>query len=164
MPHRPPSGSISEVRVAFRSPGRHCLTVACLLLAPASLWAAPATLAGDWKTPGGSIVRVGPCGPALCLTLIKVAPDVQVSTDARNPDPAFKSRPLCGLRVGDGFVAQADGTASGGHLYDPQSGRTYSGKITPDGDHLKLRGYIGVSLFGRSEVWNRVAGHVDSCM
>ena len=43
-----------------------------------------------------------------------------------------------------------------GKIYDPKSGKTYSGQITQsDTNTLKLRGYIGVSLIGRSTIWTR---------
>jgi uncharacterized protein (DUF2147 family) len=53
---------------------------------------------------------------------------------------------------------------SGGSLYDPESGNTYSGNIImkPDGA-LTLRGYIGISLFGRSEDWTRFTQTIGSC-
>ena len=136
--------------------------VASFFLSFTAGWAAPPGLAGDWMTPHGSVVRVQRCGGAICLTLVKVASDVKVTTDKLNPDAALRTRPLCGLRIGDGFQPQGDSAASGGKLYDPQAGKTYSGKIAIDGETLRLRGYIGVSLFGRSEVWNRVP-MVEAC-
>jgi uncharacterized protein (DUF2147 family) len=42
---------------------------------------------------------------------------------------------------------------SGGTVYDPKSGNTYKAKMWRDGKNLKLRGYIGISLFGRSSQW-----------
>ncbi len=42
---------------------------------------------------------------------------------------------------------------SGGTVYDPKSDKTYKGKMWRDGDNLKLRGYIGISLLGRSSTW-----------
>ena len=53
---------------------------------------------------------------------------------------------------------------SGGSLYDPESGNTYGGRITlnPDGT-LSLRGYIGISLFGRSETWTRLTQPISRC-
>lgn len=46
----------------------------------------------------------------------------------------------------------------GGHVLDPKSGNIYKGKmwLTDNGCKLHLRGFIGISLFGRNEVWNRV--------
>jgi uncharacterized protein (DUF2147 family) len=47
---------------------------------------------------------------------------------------------------------------SGGQIVDPESGKTYKCNITlsPDGKSLKIRGYIGISLIGRTQTWNKV--------
>jgi uncharacterized protein (DUF2147 family) len=53
---------------------------------------------------------------------------------------------------------KADGTEwSGGEILDPEDGKTYraSMKLTDDGRKLIVRGYIGISLFGRSQTWMR---------
>ncbi len=45
---------------------------------------------------------------------------------------------------------------TGGRLYDPEKGKTYSGKITlVSPKQLDLRGYIGISLIGRTSKWTR---------
>ena len=55
-----------------------------------------------------------------------------------------------------GFTYQADGRWVGGRIYDPNSGKTYKGTIRQvDGNTLKFRGYVGISLFGRTETWKR---------
>jgi len=47
-------------------------------------------------------------------------------------------------------------TYDGGEITDPKNGKTYRCKITLDGkDKLIVRGYLGISLFGRSQVWFR---------
>jgi uncharacterized protein (DUF2147 family) len=86
------------------------------------------------------------------------------STDGKNPDAGKRNRPLCGLTIGTGF-AQKDGDhAVGGKLYDPESGRTYSGTITlVNGSTLKLHGYLGLPVFGRTEEWHRAQGAPASC-
>lgn len=44
-----------------------------------------------------------------------------------------------------------------GRLFDPESGRTYSGSAQLlNRDQLKLYGYIGIKLLGRSQIWQRV--------
>ena len=45
----------------------------------------------------------------------------------------------------------------GGNVVDPENGKDYKGKIWSEGnDKLHMRGYIGISLLGRTEVWTRI--------
>lgn len=76
--------------------------------------------------------------------------------DDLNPDPALRGRPLDGLTIMTGFEYQGDGRWKNGTVYDPNSGKTYKCTVTLlDADTLKIRGYIGISLLGRSETWTR---------
>ena len=44
----------------------------------------------------------------------------------------------------------------GGEIYDPESGKTYSAKMSLESpDTLSLRGYVGIPLFGRPSTWSR---------
>lgn len=76
-------------------------------------------------------------------------------TDKLNPDPALKSRPELGLELLKDFTYDGK-TYEDGTIYDPKSGKTYSCKMTLNDNTLKIRGFIGVSLFGRTEVWTKV--------
>ncbi|PTS94066.1 DUF2147 domain-containing protein [Pedobacter sp. HMWF019] len=77
-------------------------------------------------------------------------------TDIKNPDPDLKSKPIMGLELLRDFVYD-DGKWTDGKIYDPKSGKTYSCNITEKSNgQLNIRGYIGISLIGRSEVWKRV--------
>jgi uncharacterized protein (DUF2147 family) len=79
-----------------------------------------------------------------------------VKTDVKNPDAALQSRPILGLEILNNFVYD-DGKWTDGKIYDPKSGKTYSCNMTMKGnDVLNMRGYIGISLIGRSETWKRV--------
>jgi len=78
-------------------------------------------------------------------------------TDISNPDPAKRSRPLIGLIFMTGFTPQGPGHWEHGTIYDPKSGNTYASTLEYDGGNmLKVRGYIGISLIGRSVVWTKV--------
>jgi len=136
--------------------------LSALLLAPLSLSAADPGLFGDWKTADGSVVRTSPCAQALCIKIIAVTPTAPGTLDHFNPDPALRHRSLCNLEIGSGFTLAGDNQATGGRLYDPESGKTYKGNIDLKGDTLKLRGYIGITLFGRTETWHRTA-NVKPC-
>ena len=76
--------------------------------------------------------------------------------DANNPDEAKRSNPIIGLVVLTGFKFDGDEEWKGGDIYDPESGKTYSSYMyLKDTKTLKVRGYIGISLFGRTETWTR---------
>lgn len=77
-------------------------------------------------------------------------------TDEKNPTESLRSKPLLGLEILKNFVFD-DGKWIDGTIYDPKSGKTYSCKISlKDANQLSIRGFIGVSLIGRTEVFKRV--------
>jgi len=76
--------------------------------------------------------------------------------DVKNPNPALQKRSLLNLELLKDFVYE-DGKWTNGTIYDPKSGKTYSCNMTMKGnDVLNVRGYIGISLLGRSETFKRV--------
>jgi uncharacterized protein (DUF2147 family) len=75
-------------------------------------------------------------------------------TDNKNPDPALRSRKLLDLVILTNFTY--DGNEwKGGKIYDPKSGKTYSCIMRLKGATLEIKGYIGISLLGRTTVWTR---------
>jgi len=78
-------------------------------------------------------------------------------TDISNPDPAKRSRPLIGLVFMTGFTPEGSGRWDHGTVYDPKTGHTYASFLEYNGGNtIKLRGYIGISLIGRTAVWTKV--------
>ena len=77
--------------------------------------------------------------------------------DTLNPDPKKRSQSLLGLVFLTDFNYEK-GKYVDGKIYDPQNGNIYSCNmwLEPNGD-LKARGYIGISLFGRTEVFERIS-------
>jgi uncharacterized protein (DUF2147 family) len=76
--------------------------------------------------------------------------------DHHNPDPAHRKDPIIGLQIVHDFVFAGDGRWTGGRVYDPKNGKTYSGKMTlVSPRQLDLRGYIGIPLIGRTATWTR---------
>jgi uncharacterized protein (DUF2147 family) len=68
-----------------------------------------------------------------------------------------KGQKLVGLLIVRNMKKDGDGY-TGGDVLDPENGKVYRGKIKLDstGTRLTLRGYVGISLFGRSQTWRRV--------
>ena len=81
--------------------------------------------------------------------------------DRENPDKALRTRSILGLPLLSWFNYAGDSVWENGNIYDPESGKTYRCKMTlmPDGS-LKVRGYVGISLFGRTTVWTRLPAAV----
>ena len=78
------------------------------------------------------------------------------SKDEKNPKPELRSRELVGLVILSGFKFDGDDVWESGNIYDPREGKTYSCKMTlKNASQLSIRGYVGISLFGRSEVWTK---------
>ena len=76
--------------------------------------------------------------------------------DENNPDPKMRTRPDLNLELLQDFTFNGENWDDG-TIYDPKTGKTYSCKMTlKDNNTLKIRGYIGISLLGRTEVWTRV--------
>jgi uncharacterized protein (DUF2147 family) len=124
---------------------------------------------GRWLTQDkGGVVEVYRCGDPLCGRLLwfqmRSLHDNPRALDIQNPTLGLRNRSLCGLVILWGFRPDGQDHWSGGSAYDPESGHTYSGEMTmtPDG-HLSLRGYIGISLFGRSEEWTRYTQPILRC-
>jgi uncharacterized protein (DUF2147 family) len=68
-----------------------------------------------------------------------------------------KGAPVLGLTLIKGM--QRNGLAyENGTIMDPRDGAVYRAlmKLSPDGGKLEVRGYLGISLFGRTQVWNRL--------
>ena len=74
--------------------------------------------------------------------------------DSKNPDAALRNRNLINLVILRNFVFD-DGEWTDGKIYDPKSGKTYSSKMKLQGNTLEIRGYVGISMFGRTTVWTK---------
>ncbi|WP_041469061.1 DUF2147 domain-containing protein [Chloroherpeton thalassium] len=76
--------------------------------------------------------------------------------DKNNPDEALRQRPIVGLVLIKNFIFDEDEWEDG-EIYDPKNGKTYSCYMvleTPN--KLRVRGFIGISLLGRTTYWTRV--------
>ena len=77
--------------------------------------------------------------------------------DTNNPDVKQQSQPLRGKEILNSFDFNGSDLWHNGTIYDPKNGKTYSCKITRDEKgNLSVRGFIGVSLLGRTTLWIKV--------
>lgn len=76
--------------------------------------------------------------------------------DHNNPDKELRKRPVMNLQIMHGFAFAGDSRWKDGKIYDPKNGKTYSAKIKlVSPQQLDLRGYIGISLLGRTAIWTK---------
>lgn len=128
--------------------------------AVATLAAMPAQAAqpitGRWATVDGkAIVQIAPCGREVCGKIEKIVKPTpgRPQTDIKNPDPALRSKPLTGLSLLSGF--REDGDIWKGTIYDPESGKSYTSKVSRNGNGtLKVQGCI--AFFCKTQTWTPV--------
>jgi uncharacterized protein (DUF2147 family) len=127
------------------------LLIALSLAAPVQA-AEPVT--GLWLTDTkDGIVEIAQCGNRLCGRLARtLVPIKGPPFDRNNPDPALRNRPIIGLPILTGFVA--DKTLWRGTAYDPKNGKSYRSTLQRTGPNtLKLTGCV--AIFCRSVTWTR---------
>lgn len=151
---------------------RPSYTLLLLLALPGPTCAAASTPAsnpdspvGRWKTfddstgKASAIVQIREANGVLTGRIVKLF-------DPPAPNPLcikctgrFKNQPVMGMRILWG-MRKEDNEWNGGEVLDPESGNIYRCTITVDnnGNVLHLRGYIGTSIFGRTEKWLRSGG------
>ncbi len=115
----------------------------------------PEAVLGTWLVPKEDArVTIYKCQDKFCgkITWLKTPEDL----DTKNPDPAKRSEKILGMDILWGFSFNGDQWV-GGRIYDPDSGKTYRCKMwLKSATRLNLKGYVGIPLFGRTEIWTRV--------
>ena len=140
------------------------VSAAILFFCASVSWAQDPVL-GQWHTIDDET------GEVKSLVTLSVAEDgsmVGIITKVLAADPGtglcdecegdMKDQPIEGMEFIWGFKKIAEGEWEDGQLLDPETGDVYSGNITitDDSSKLDVRGYVGISLFGRSQTWNKV--------
>jgi uncharacterized protein (DUF2147 family) len=124
----------------------------------------PAGVAGHWKTIDDetgterSIVAIAEVNGELQGRIVKVflRPDEKPGAVCDACEGAHKGQPIVGLTFLWGL--KRDGSEwNGGAILDPNNGKVYNAKLSlaDDGQKLRVRGYIGMPMLGRTQVWLR---------
>lgn len=137
------------------------LTFSFLLLVSITHANNPDAIVGVWKNGEGTgLVQIYKKGEKFFGRIVWLQvpnnPDGTPRTDINNPEEGLRKRPLKGLENLRDFVHKGGTAWEDGRIYDPKSGNDYSCEMKlVDDNTLEVRGFIGVSLFGRTDVWKR---------
>jgi uncharacterized protein (DUF2147 family) len=121
---------------------------------PVGLWQTYDDKKGDLR----STVRIDDQGGELVGTIVEtfLRPGEPAHPTCERCPGEFKDKPIVGLRFMWGLRGSGR-QFDGGRVLDPEDGKIYRVKISlsPDGQRLDVRGYVGVSMFGRTQTWKR---------
>ena len=127
-------------------------------------FAAGATPAGLWRTIDDnsgkprSLVRISENNGEYSAVIEKglLATDTPDAVCDKCKDER-KGQRIVGMTIVKGIKLK-DGHYEGGEILDPENGKTYRClmKLDSAGNELEVRGYIGIALIGRSQIWTRV--------
>ena len=77
--------------------------------------------------------------------------------DVHNEDESLRDRPMCGLKLMGDFEPDGENEWEAGFIYKADDGEMYDANIELQEDGtLRLRGYVGLSMFGKTQIWTRV--------
>lgn len=141
----------------------HLSLIAAVLAAPLA-WAEPDSPVGLWKAiddksgKASALIRISDNGGELQGRIEKLFrepsedqnPKCVLCTDAR------KDQPIVGMTIVSGLKKDGD-EYTGGKILDPKDGKVYKSKamLRDGGKKLEVRGYVGMPILGRSQVWLR---------
>jgi uncharacterized protein (DUF2147 family) len=128
-------------------------SIVTVLSASAAI-AAPVSISGNWLTKEkDAVIKIAPCGAAMCGTLSKylvIPPKGADQRDDNNPDKNLRTRKLLGSNVLINFTA--DGNQWKGKIYDARNGKTYRSIVYKGKTgNLIVKGCIGP--FCQSQTW-----------
>lgn len=133
-----------------------------LLLLFVSLQMNAQTVLGKWKTIDDktgkpkSTVEIFESNGKVYGKIVEIYDEAKRGRVCEKCDGTDKNKPVLGMQVIRGMVKDGD-EYSGGRIIDPESGNSYKCILRLDGkSKLVVRGYMGISLIGRSQTWIRI--------
>lgn len=134
-----------------------------LLLSPLFAFAGNDSVTGKWKTIDDetgkpkSIVEIFKDGDEVKGRILELINPPEPDPVCKDCSGDKKDKPIKGLEFLWGLKESDKGEWSGGQILDPKNGKVYKARLRlkEDGNKLEVRGFIGFSLLGRSQTWNR---------
>ena len=121
------------------------------------------TIFGKWKTfdeeTGNekSIVEIFEQDGKAYAKILELLEEGKADNLCENCDGAKKNQPIKGMEIINGLTKDDDGEWNDAKILDPKSGKIYKCYIVlEETNKLKVRGYLGFSLIGRTQYWTRM--------
>ncbi|MEM7668498.1 MAG: DUF2147 domain-containing protein [Pseudomonadota bacterium] len=144
-------------------------TVFCLVASSVPGKISPEIPYGLWLTENQrAIIEIAPCQGRTCGRIVWMAnpyeTDGTPKRDVNNPDTGLRDRPLCGLTLIGDLIPDTAGESLTGFVYNPRNGKKYGALVSSlSDDMLEMRGFVGLSIFGKSQTWKRVMDRRNGC-
>ena len=125
-----------------------------------TIFAAPQSVTGKWKTiedekkKAKSIVEVYEQGGKVFGKIVELLTPGDKGKTCTACTGGDKNKPIEGLVIIKNLKPDGDEYA-GGTIMDPKNGKVYKCKMKRNGNKLEVRGFIGFSLMGRTQVWQK---------
>lgn len=140
-------------------------TIVLVATAAGSAWAASDTPVGTWKTiddatgKAKSLVTISEQDGKLHGKVVKLFNPSKPNPTCEKCEGRHKDQPVMGMEILWDVKRDGDNQWDGGQVLDPEKGKTYGVKLSlaDNGQKLKVRGFIGLSLLGRTQTWLREA-------
>ena len=119
---------------------------------PSGYWM---TIDDDGKTPT-SIIKIDKRGSKLYGKIVRLINPRDKNPTCKQCSAARKNKPIVGMEIM--WDLTRDGAEwSGGGILDPNNGAEYKCyiELVDNGARLKVRGYVGIALLGRTQIWRR---------
>lgn len=138
------------------------IVLTCLLLIISMSFLQAQNVLGKWKTIDDetgkekSIVEIYEKDGLLYGKIVELLGEKNKNAVCSACSGKNKNKPYVGLVIINDLKKDGD-EWSGGKILDPKTGKEYKCHIAPESaDKLKVRGYLGISLIGRTQYWQRV--------
>ena len=128
-----------------------CYASVSFAKAPIGVW----TTVDDKTGKKRSEVRISVKNNELSGQIIRVYAEAGDTGVCKTCPGKFRNQPIQGLKFLWGLKEDKHGGWVNGEILDPKSGKIYRAQMTQRGDKLYVRGYVGFSLLGRTQIWVR---------
>lgn len=140
---------------------KQLLTLFVLMLFSTVAWAQNLSPIGIWTNEDGKArFEIYQSGDKLHGKIVQLKEPLRngkPKLDENNPDKSKRNQPMQGLVFMKDFKYSGDNKWENGTIYDPESGKTYSCYMKmKSNDKMEVKGYIGISLIGRTQNWTRI--------